>query len=132
MLRPSPNHGTLRLPNDDDDEITLTKHRILRGSYLPWCIRINLFRMSSNDGRSSGSCSQHRVIRFTTPDSSLTVSGMAGRNGGDSDACTRLTMSTTHNTSSKLCIGKSWLDSLSINDVILSEKIRIVSFAPSQ
>ena len=43
---------------------------------------------------------------------------MAGRNGGDSDACTRLTMSTTHNTSSKLCLGKSRLDIISINDPI--------------
>ena len=26
MLRPSPNHGTQRLPNDDDDDVQLVKH----------------------------------------------------------------------------------------------------------
>ena len=27
MLRPSPNQGTLRLPNDDDDGVNLLSHR---------------------------------------------------------------------------------------------------------
>ena len=28
MLRPSPNHGTQRLPNDDDDDVMLDGHDV--------------------------------------------------------------------------------------------------------
>ena len=34
MLRPSPNHGILRLPNDDDDDVTLRQHTPLGQSVM--------------------------------------------------------------------------------------------------
>ena len=39
MLRPSPNHGTQRLPNDDDDDILEIKNQAL---LLPDCRVLSL------------------------------------------------------------------------------------------
>ena len=35
MLRPSPNHGTQRLPNDDDEGMDLSRHMVLAGARRP-------------------------------------------------------------------------------------------------
>ena len=35
MLRPSPNHGTQRLPNDDDDEQLLITYKLYMYGILP-------------------------------------------------------------------------------------------------
>ena len=34
MLRPSPNHGTQRLPNDDDDDVMMNSSFVLIGGSL--------------------------------------------------------------------------------------------------
>ena len=45
MLRPSPNHGTQRLPNDDDDdELVQTRTEIL---YLLTLLKIKLYKKVS-------------------------------------------------------------------------------------
>ena len=40
MLRPSPNHGTQRLPNDDDEMMTLSRAAVIDISTKCWATKV--------------------------------------------------------------------------------------------
>ena len=71
MLRPSPNHGTQRLPNDDDDDEYLVRRIYNNGEIYVMTLSIHIegtiIKTNTQDGNLLGQGFSGRGIRMRRP-----------------------------------------------------------------
>ena len=62
MLRPSPNHGTQRLPNDDDDDVGRVFVAVSQPTWFPWLLGRDEMRPNSKPASDSAFDARIRVV----------------------------------------------------------------------